>query len=116
MTEHFKDSEFACKCCGVVKKGNGLTALQIVLEDVRCYFVKPVTVTSAYRCVHHNRKVGGVDNSQHVQGTAADIQVKDVRPAEVADYLRSRPYANLLGIGQYDTFTHVDVRGTAARW
>jgi len=33
----------------------------------------PVTITSGYRTPEHNVAVGGVENSQHVKGQAADF-------------------------------------------
>lgn len=91
----------------------------IVLEDVRRHFGKPVTITSAVRLYKHNREVGGGENSYHLpaQGTCAvDFVVVGVEPAEVQAYLKRTPYASLLGIGSYRTFTHVDTRGYRARW
>lgn len=43
------------------------------LDPIRekCGF--PITVTSGYRCEKLNKKVGGVSNSQHVKGEAADL-------------------------------------------
>lgn len=35
-----------------------------------------VQLNSAYRTAAHNRAVGGASNSQHIYGTAADIQLK----------------------------------------
>lgn len=91
----------------------------IVLEDVRRHFGKPVTINSAVRLSRHNKEVGGSKTSYHLpaQGAcAADFEVEGVEPAEVQAYLKSTPYANLLGIGSYITFTHVDTRGYPARW
>ncbi|NTZ40676.1 serine/threonine protein kinase [Enterobacter sp. JMULE2] len=113
LSEHFSDSEFACHCgCGF----NSIsTELVVVLEDVRSHFNSPVTINSGCRCEKHNAKVGGVPNSQHVQGIAADIVVRGRTPALVADYLE-RKYPGTYGIGRYSGFTHIDVRPVAARW
>lgn len=51
-----------------------LTALvDNVLDPLRERYGKPVYVTSGYRCRRLNEAVGGVDNSQHLLGQAADI-------------------------------------------
>lgn len=50
-----------------------------VLEPVRERFGKPITVNSGFRCPIHNRAVGGVANSQHMRGEAADICCEDNR-------------------------------------
>ena len=36
----------------------------------------PITINSGYRCPSLNSLVGGVSNSQHVTGQAADISIK----------------------------------------
>lgn len=45
-----------------------------VLDPLREAYGKPIRVTSGYRCPRLNKAVGGVDNSQHIKGQAADIQ------------------------------------------
>lgn len=50
-----------------------------VLDDFRQYWNKPVRVTSGYRCTELNKLVGGVGNSSHKQGLAADIQPQDMK-------------------------------------
>lgn len=44
-----------------------------VLNPLRTKFGKPILVTSGYRCKKLNELVGGVENSQHLTGSAADI-------------------------------------------
>lgn len=113
ISKHFKRSEFACKCgCGLDTINERLIT---VLEDVREYFNAPVIINSGCRCQKHNKAVGGVANSTHVQCIASDIKVKGVTPKDVADYLTAK-YQGQYGIGRYPTFTHVDVRQNVARW
>ena len=51
-----------------------LTALvDNVLDPLREWYGKPIRVTSGYRCPALNKAVGGVKNSQHMDGEAADI-------------------------------------------
>lgn len=44
-----------------------------VLDPIREAWGKPIRVNSGYRCPELNRHVGGVSNSQHVKGMAADL-------------------------------------------
>lgn len=44
------------------------------LDPVRTIYGKPIIVTSGYRCEALNAAVGGVANSQHKTGNAADIK------------------------------------------
>lgn len=112
ISTYFSRSEFACEC------GCGFAAVDIellgVLEDLREFFKSPVTINSGCRCEEHNHLVGGSSNSQHVKGMAADIRVKNALPGDVADYLEDR-YSGY-GIGRYDSWVHVDVRPSRARW
>jgi len=110
-SKYFKRAEFACKCgCGFDTIDYGLVK---VLEQVREYFGKPVTINSACRCKTYNKSIGSTDASQHVLGRASDISVKDTPPSAVADYAES---LNVGGLGRYATFTHIDTRNGTARW
>ena len=110
ITEHFQEDEFRCKCgCGDVKLDKQLA---YGLETLRRILKKPIHINSAYRCEEHNQSVGGSVNSQHLVGTAADIHVEGVAPDEIHKHA-----CNIFdGVGLYDSFVHVDVRGTKARW
>jgi hypothetical protein len=44
-----------------------------VLEPLRSAMGEPIRISSGYRCERLNRAVGGVSNSQHLKGQAADI-------------------------------------------
>lgn len=46
-----------------------------VLDPVRDMVNAPIIITSGYRCPQVNRLVGGVNNSQHMSGCAADFHV-----------------------------------------
>lgn len=46
---------------------------QTILQPIRDRYGKPIVVTSGFRCEKLNKAVGGVKNSQHVLGEAADI-------------------------------------------
>ena len=74
-------------------------------------------VNSGYRCARHNADVGGVKNSQHRYGLAADIKIRQL--TSEALFIEARNSGLFRGIGLYNTFIHVDMRGnknTTARW
>lgn len=52
-----------------------------VLDPVRDMVNTPIIITSGYRCPKVNRLVGGVDNSQHMSGCAADFHVMGFTPS-----------------------------------
>ena len=88
--------------------------LQVLRDEVG-----RLDLTNAYRCKEHNADVGGAVNSQHVKGKAADIKSSTIEPSDMAiavDDLMKTEKFKLGGIGIYNTFTHVDTRGSRARW
>ena len=110
---YFQRQEFECKCgCGFDTVDYELVR---VLDDVRAYFGKPITINSGARCISHNHTVGGSSHSTHVTGRAADIVVKDIHADIVADYLENK-YQYTYGIGRYNGRTHIDTREQKARW
>lgn len=78
--KYFEEREFVCKCCGQLPpsmKANIVALVDNVLDPAREQFGGPVVVNSGYRCQKHNLEVGGVANSQHLRGEAADIHCAD---------------------------------------
>ena len=110
LSPNFTLAEFACRCCGGVKIDPELVRK---LQQLRDRIGKPISITSGYRCPVHNQAVGGAAQSQHMYGTAADIVVKGLAPATVADHAEAVGFG---GIGRYAGFIHVDVRAQKARW
>ena len=51
-----------------------------VLDPVRDMVNTPIIITSGYRCPQVNRLVGGVGNSQHMSGHAADFHIQGFTP------------------------------------
>lgn len=58
-----------------------------VLEPVRTYFGRRVTVHSGYRGPSLNRAVGGARESQHMTGEAADIEIAGVANHRLAQWI-----------------------------
>ena len=79
---HFKKAEFACECGGRYCNGypGGTTSAKLlsILEAIRPYYGRPITITSGQRCATFNRQVGGISNSAHRFGRAADIYIPGV--------------------------------------
>ncbi len=114
LSEDFNRREFSCHCgCGFDSPNSKLVA---GLQELRNLLGRAVTIHSACRCVQHNREVGGVRNSQHVLGKAADISITGLSPPEIARAAERVGVFEQGGIGIYDTFVHVDVRDRRARW
>lgn len=91
--------------------------LIVLLNAIRSRYGKPVVVTSGYRSPEHNEAVGGVKNSYHTLGLAADIRPLNENRSDVSLLQSICDEMNQHGgVGFYDTFCHVDVRGERARW
>lgn len=54
-----------------------VTLCNELLIPIREYVGRPVIITSGYRCERLNKAVGGVNNSQHLTGQAADFIVQN---------------------------------------
>ena len=120
LTENFSMDEFECKC-GCVMPEFVKKNVQELAENLQVLrnHVGRLNLTNAYRCKYHNADVGGAVNSQHPKGKAADIKSRDINPKDMAaivDDLMKCESFKLGGVGIYNTFTHVYIRGTRARW
>lgn len=118
MSKYFKPEEFASKDGAKSPYPNVVQeSLLELLDTIRESYGAPIVVTSGYRSEAHNRAVGGVKNSYHTQGLAADLiplkkdswRLKELQG--ICDKLNQNG-----GVGFYNTFVHVDTRGTKARW
>ena len=58
------------------------------MEDVRALFDKVIEITSGYRNPQVNAAVGGVPNSAHALGLAADFHVHGLKDLEAAKRIR----------------------------
>lgn len=101
--KHFKMEELVrcyrddgrCRECPLKQRASRLpndaeenlrALVEQVLAPAREKLGKPITVNSGYRCQVHNRAVGGVANSQHMRGEAADLCCEDnERLAEIIE-------------------------------
>ncbi len=108
ISENFKVKEFRCKD-GSDKILIDADFVVNKLQKIREHFGAPVTINSAYRTESYNRKVGGAKSSYHMKGQAFDIVVKGHNPLEVARFAQT---IGIHGIVQYNTFVHLDSRGT----
>lgn len=66
---------------------NMLELIFYVLQPLRIKLGKPIIITSGYRCPKLNQLVGGVKNSQHLEGKAVDIVVKGMSPNDLIAFI-----------------------------
>jgi uncharacterized protein YcbK (DUF882 family) len=113
IAKHFRLSEFACPCCRRVMLHPKLLGK---LVELRKILERPVYITSGYRCPRYNQKIGGVVNSYHCIGLAADIKVKDINLINLLEICENIGFG---GIGFYEkkNFLPLEVRPTKhTRW
>ena len=121
LTENFMVEEFACKDGTAVpfELYDNVSELANNLQVLRDELGKPIKIMSGYRSPEYNIRIGGARKSQHMQAKAADIRVKGIGPARLADKIEQLIAEGKMkkgGVGRYPTFTHYDVRGRNARW
>ena len=114
LSPHFSKAELACRHCGQLKVEKRLLE---ALEELRRLAGKPIVIHDAYRCVAHNQEVGGVSDSEHTRGMAADVDIPGLTLQQMYELaLRVTAFVEG-GIGVYDGgFLHVDVRTHCSRW
>lgn len=56
--------------------------VQMVLDPLRRIIRSPIIITSGFRCSALNKAVGGVANSWHTKGNAADIRISNEEEAK----------------------------------
>ena len=112
LSRNFSRSEFACPHCGKAEIDSLLVA---ALQRIRDR-AGPVVVTSGYRCPVHNEAVGGVKNSQHLYGKAADIYVPGMSQVALLALVREMVVNEEIYVGYAYAIknskraVHVDVR------
>lgn len=121
ITKNFSLEEFKCKDGSDIPNSALLNIVELArnLEVLRTAINKPIVINSGYRSPKYNAKIGGVKDSQHLRGTAADIRVAGMTPKEVALVIEGLIESGKMkegGIGVYPTFTHYDIRNRKARW
>lgn len=116
---YFTMAEFKCKCggryCGGYPAEIDMSMVKIA-DQIRDKIGKPITINSGLRCKTHNANVGGVSNSQHLYGNAADLGCPSgCTPAQMAS-IAEDIMCDAGGIGIYSWGIHIDTRSTKSRW
>lgn len=70
--------------------------VDMVLDPLRRIYGKPIKINSGYRCPQLNKIVGGVANSWHQEGNAADIHIESADEAKIL-------FSNLQKLPSVDT-------------
>lgn len=118
ISDHFWLYEFECKDGShqVVVQPELVEKLEILRAKVSERLGKdtPLIINSGYRNEKHNEAVGGAPSSQHLYGTASDVQLPI--GLTVDEFAELGEQSGFHGIGLYYARVHFDVRGYKARW
>lgn len=96
VTKDFKPTEFRCNCGRCTGYPSYMKQVELKhLQKIRNHYGKPMIITSGLRCSYENSRVGGVRNSGHTRGYAADFYMKGVTDT-VANRKRSLSYIKKL--------------------
>jgi hypothetical protein len=110
VTEHFNMREFQCECGGRYCNGFPVEVNRILIEKlemVRQFLDIPLVISSGVRCEELNREVGGVWDSYHKLGRAADVLVYESNGYRVDDVADAGEKFGLKTIRYYDQrFVH----------
>lgn len=116
--KYFKKHEFACKCgkyCDGYPAEIDMNMVKIA-DEIRSRIGKPININSGLRCKTHNSNVGGVSNSQHLLGNAADLGCPSgFTPTQMAS-IAEDVMGDTGGIGIYSWGIHIDTRSAKSRW
>ena len=113
LSRNFKKSELHCPCCLQCKISPILLTRIQTLRDL----FGPIVITSGYRCIKHNKKIGGTKKSQHLKGNAVDIRVKNLDSIRRFKLIKIVYELGFTGIGIGKNNFHVDIRdGPPSSW
>lgn len=116
---YFTQAEFKCKCGGRFCNGYPVEIdmnMVKIADKIREKIGKPIHINSGLRCKTHNANVGGVSNSQHLLGKAADLGCPSGCTPEQMASIAESIMGNTGGIGIYSWGIHIDTRSTKSRW
>ena len=86
-----------------------LRRLATELEKVRKILGKPIIITSGFRSLALNRKIGSKDNSSHVVGCAADFFVHGYEVKEVVQIIKDSYIRPDQCIAEFDDWIHFSI-------
>lgn len=91
-----------------------LKKVMYILDMVRVHMGKPIFVNSGYRCKKLNEMVGGVQESMHTKGLAADFRTEKREDINrMFEFLKeNQKKFKIAELLNYKTFIHIGVSET----
>ena len=119
LSEHFTLEELTATNTGISNIPDELIVANLktlcsTLEAVRSLLNKPIVVSSGYRNKEVNKAVGGVADSFHTYGLAADLKVSGMTPYEVCMAIKDSgldfDQCILEDLGSNGGWTHIGIK------
>lgn len=115
ISHNFSAHEFDCKCtredCKITKISKKLLLFLELIRELSGGL--PLILNSAFRCVPHNKSVGGKSGSMHLEGRAGDFKIKGIAGFTL---LSLAEQAGVKSIGVARGWIHIDDRPGFRRW
>lgn len=119
ISAHISRSEYCCKCCSALppdlkkdESGEYPTVYDALFgrfADIREAWGKPIPITSGYRCLAHNKEIGGEQGSVHCFGLALDCTVGMDEVERFAALVDDMFPEMRMGIYPTQGFVHLDM-------
>ena len=74
----------------------------MIAQPIRDHYKRSTTINSGYRCLELNRALKSSDTSQHVTGSALDIEVSGIDNYELANWIKENLDFDQLILEFYD--------------
>jgi uncharacterized protein YcbK (DUF882 family) len=113
LSKNLARREITCKCgCGF-----DIVDFKLVetFQALRDYVNKSIYITSGCRCPEHNKKVGGVGESAHVEGKALDMYINGLSSRQFGELVKKAhgegklPYLKYCYLISNSTSIHIGV-------
>lgn len=120
LSAHFNVQEFKCQCGkshDILIDSGLIDKLETLYTALNC---SKIIVTSGYRCLEHDKAVGGTGGGQHTKGTAADVCCygqggQPISSKTVCCKAQDLGFTGIANITSSYQYTHLDVR-TSGKW
>lgn len=115
LTPHFNCKEFRCKCGGKHDYQVSEELVQMLEKLYVALDCMTVNISSGFRCVAHDKNVGGSGTGQHTKGLAADLMCvgsdgKIISSRTVCITAQELGFKGIANINATYTYTHLDMR------
>lgn len=115
LSKYISKDEYVCRHCQSMPPDfspdfPGVKELFEAFDNLREAWGKPLPISSGYRCVKHNKDIGGAPISAHLFGLALDIRFSTPEEVEMFKKLIDR-IAPDLRVGTYEKkplIIHID--------